>query len=453
MEGCRVKFQHRKIMSILCLVNLSFIFCSTCCPLFPEATQNESLGLLKYEVNDVYVGSLKHVIRIINSSPTTVKGELIVPLVKNETARHYVILQNTSLSKVNDSCGNMYLYMDDLTIGGGQVFRLELNYYVLSFSIQYLIDLSIVGNCDVNSEIYKKYTRPEQLIESNDSRMISLMHNLTDNIDDWHEKVLRIYNFAYSHINYEVQDEEMGALWALENRVGDCSEYSYLFVALCRAARIPARIQAGFAFHRSSETLEDGHMWAEYYLKNYGWIPVDVAWQLFDRIDDKHFSSIQSTPEVIPYANYIFDCKAEENNVEDEQLVSLRPCSTNVFDDSFAGNVARTVREKEQAKCTIFLGNILGTHLIFPSEVNRAEETLLEVEIQLQNAVDFWDENPKIAKLNAVNALRNIEETLQNAWMLIVKAFVIFISISIAIMLIASFFLKRIQIKHDRISA
>ncbi|TET63977.1 hypothetical protein E3J49_05320, partial [Candidatus Bathyarchaeota archaeon] len=166
-----MKLQHRKIMSILCLVNLSFIFCSTYCPLFPETTQNESLGLLKYEVNDVYVGSLKHVIRIINSSPTTVKGELIVPLVKNETARHYVTLQNTSLSKVNDSCGNIYLYMDDLTIGGGQVFRLELNYYVLSFSIQYLIDSSIVGKWDINSEIYKKYTMPEQLIESNDSRI------------------------------------------------------------------------------------------------------------------------------------------------------------------------------------------------------------------------------------------------------------------------------------------
>jgi len=418
--------------------------------------QKESLELLKFEIDSVYAGSLKHVITIVNRSPIPISGELLVPLIRNETARHYVILHNMSSSQtlhktfLNDSSGNKYLHWNNLTIGGMQAFSLELDYYVLSFSIHYLVNSSIVENYDKSSETYKKHVEPEELIESNNSTIISLAHNLTNNVDSWHEKAVRIYNFVYRHMHYEEQDEEKGALWALENGAGDCSEYSYLFVALCKAAGIPARIQAGFSFHRPRETLEDGHMWAEYYLENYGWIPVDVTWRLFDVIDDKHFSSIQSVPEVIPYANYFFDSEAEENNVTDEQIVSLTPCTTDVFGDSFIENVVKAIEKTSQAKFAIFWGKVFGTALIFSSKVEEVEQTFLQSEIQLQKAIAFWNENPKIAQSDAVKALKNVEETLQNAWMLIVKAFTIFIGITIGILLIGLFFPKRYQTKQDR---
>jgi len=423
---------------------------------FSEVMQKESLELLKYEIDYVYVGSLKHNITIVNHSPIPVSGELFVPLIRNETARHYVILHNISSSQtlhetfLNDSSGNRYFHLNNLKIDEEQTFSLELDYYVLSFSIHYLIDSSIVGNYDMSSETYKKYVEPEELIESDNSTIILLAHNLTNNVDSCHEKAVTIYNFVHRHMHYEEQNEEKGALWALENGAGDCSEYSYLFAALCKAAGIPARIQAGFAFHRASETLEDGHMWAEYYLENYGWVPVDVTWRLFDVIDDKHFSSIQSVPEVIPYANYFFDSKAEEDNVTDEQIISLTPCTTDVFGDSFIENVVKIIEKTSQAKSAIFLGKVFGTALIFPSEVEEVEQTFLESEIQLQNAVDFWNENSKIAESDAVKALENIEKTLQNAWMLIVKAFTIFIGITIVVLLTGLFFLKRYQTKQDR---
>ena len=422
---------------------------------FSEVIQKASLELLKFEIDYVYVGSLKHVITIVNHSPNTVTGELFVPLIRNETAHHYVILHNISSSQtlhktfLNDSSGNTYFHWNILKIGGKQKFSLELDYYVFSFNIHYLVNSSILENYDMNSETYKKYVEPEELIESNNSTIILLARNLTNNVDSWHEKAMRIYNFVYRYMHYAEQDEERGALWALENGAGDCSEYSYLFVALCRAAEIPARIQAGFAFHRASETLEDGHMWAEYYLENYGWIPVDVTWRLFDAIDDKHFSSIQSVPEPIPYTNYFFDSDAEEDNVEEKQLVSLTPCTTEVFGDNFIENVVKTIEKTSQARSAIFWGKVFGTALIFPSEIEEIEQTFLESQVQLQNAIDFWNENSKIAESDAVKALENVEETLQNAWMLIVKAFMIFIGITIVILLIGLFFLKRYQTKQD----
>lgn len=260
-----------------------------------------NLGSLKYVVNSVFIGELTHVIRITNPTQQRVDGvNLYVPLVRNETARHYVILHDVKSTRdyslISDGSGNRYIYWKNLAISQGQTFTVELDYSVLSFSLTYTVNSSMMGSYDKSSELYTKYTQPEELIESDNEKIIEKAQEITQGVDDPYVKARLIYNFVVSYLLYEIQEDEKGALWALENGKGDCSEYSYLFVALCRAAGIPARVQAGFAFHFVGQVLEGGHMWAEYYLENYGWMPVDATWQLFNVIDNKHFSSIRSIP-------------------------------------------------------------------------------------------------------------------------------------------------------------
>ena len=59
---------------------------------------------------------------------------------------------------------------------------------------------------------------------------------------------------------------DRGALYALKNKTGDCTEYAFLFVALCRASGIPARGVSGYICDRS-QILKPGayHDWAEFY--------------------------------------------------------------------------------------------------------------------------------------------------------------------------------------------
>ncbi|MGC9346104.1 MAG: transglutaminase-like domain-containing protein, partial [Candidatus Bathyarchaeales archaeon] len=342
-----MSLKRRHAITILYLVSVFFLYSFTFSH-FSAATHSENSSLLKYEVDDAFVGSLKHIIRIDNPTSERVIGKLFVPIIRNETARHYILYNITSLKDQltisKDNSGNIYACWSNVTIGEKQTFTVEINYYVLSFSIRYLINSSRIADYDKSSDLYKKYTQPEELIQSNNSKIVWKAQNITNGENNIHGKVFRIYNFVITHMSYVVQENEMGALWALENRTGDCSEYSYLFVALCRAAGIPARVQAGFAFHTSSETLKDGHMWAEYYLENYGWIPVDATWRQFDLIDKRHFSSIRSMSEVIPYANYFFNCTIGPEPA-DNQTVLLKPCSPSVFgDDFFAENVMEAIQ-------------------------------------------------------------------------------------------------------------
>jgi len=431
-------------------------FCSICILLSSSSIHLLSTKLyvgssdvLKYEVDEVFVGTLKHNILITNPTFNSVVGNLLVPLIRNETARHYAILYNVSSSKgkpviLNDDSGNLYASWNNIAIHGKETLTVELNYYILSLGTQYVIDSSLIEEYNKTSEFYKKFTQPEKLIESTNTDIISTAKNIVSNTTNPYEKVSKIYSFVVTHLRYVAQEEEKGAYWALKNGIGDCSEYSYLFVALCRAAGIPAKIQAGFAFHTINEILSDGHMWAEYYIENYGWIPLDATWRLFSTIDCTHFSSIQSLPKLTSYVNYVFN-STEPGVVNDEQSLKLQKCSSNVFDDasSFVENTYTTVQKINQVKFTIFLVKALGATLIFTSEALDIEQNLLDSQINLQKAIDSWNTAPQVAEANASEALKYAEHASQGAWMLIAKMFILLISIFAITIVCMLFFIKR----------
>jgi hypothetical protein len=399
-------------------------------------------SFLKFEVNNVFAGYLNHSINITNPSSQNVQdGKLIVPLIRNETARHQVAITNISSTigqplVSSDSSGNLYAHWNGIRLNRNQSLTVTISYSVLSFSVRYMIDENRVYDYNTSLDLYEKYTAPEPLIQSNNSQIISKVHNVTDKSTTIPESVSKIYSFVTKHLRYVIQDEERGAVWALENGVGDCSEYSYLFVAMCRAIGIPARVQAGFAFHYSSETLEDGHMWAEYYLENYGWIPVDATWQLFNMIDSRHFSAIGSIPEDTTYTNYVFDTTTDVP-LEDAQTIELQPYSSTITDNVFAKNTKKATENLNQAKIAAFIGKTLGTCWIFPSEVTHAEQNLLESKILLQEAIEQLNET------KATECIQKTSQATQDLNNILIKISTLYISIALIIMISALLILLR----------
>ncbi len=77
--------------------------------------------------------------------------------------------------------------------------------------------------------------------------------------------------------------ENKGAEYAVEKRVGDCTEHMYAFVALARVNGIPARGVAGFVVPNSAAILNsaDYHNWAEFF-DGKKWILVDSQKHVFD---------------------------------------------------------------------------------------------------------------------------------------------------------------------------
>jgi transglutaminase-like putative cysteine protease len=65
----------------------------------------------------------------------------------------------------------------------------------------------------------------------------------------------------------------------LAQRTGKCADISSVYVALARAAGVPAREVFGLRLGKPGETDISGghHCWAEFYLPGTGWVPVDPA--------------------------------------------------------------------------------------------------------------------------------------------------------------------------------
>jgi transglutaminase-like putative cysteine protease len=62
--------------------------------------------------------------------------------------------------------------------------------------------------------------------------------------------------------------------YMLETGFGDCGTQSMYFAALCRSLGIPARAIGGYQLLPG---VEGTHFWAEFYVPEYGWVPVDVT--------------------------------------------------------------------------------------------------------------------------------------------------------------------------------
>jgi len=109
-----------------------------------------------------------------------------------------------------------------------------------------------------------------------DSKLIdSLRKKLDiDDLEDW-EKVIWIHNWIKSNIrSYPGSSKRLSVEKTIISKNGNCWEVSDLFVTLCRKYGIPARQLGGWLYKKGK--INAGHAWAEVFLRNYGWIPMDA---------------------------------------------------------------------------------------------------------------------------------------------------------------------------------
>lgn len=126
----------------------------------------------------------------------------------------------------------------------------------------------------------KDFLGPEKYIESGHPRVRRLAETLQ--AMDKTRTAERIYRWVADHVQYAGYfPHNRGALYALTHRKGDCSEYMFLFAALCRAAGIPARCIAGYPLP-SSGILKpaDYHHWSEFFCEG-RWHIVDPQYRKF----------------------------------------------------------------------------------------------------------------------------------------------------------------------------
>jgi transglutaminase-like putative cysteine protease len=111
------------------------------------------------------------------------------------------------------------------------------------------------------------YLTAEKFIESDHPELQKLAQALKGNTVQL--TASNFHHWVADNLQYQGHTRRnRGALYALRYREGDCTEYSTLFAALCRAVGIPARCLSGFVCDRNMVLdSADYHNWAEFYME------------------------------------------------------------------------------------------------------------------------------------------------------------------------------------------
>lgn len=137
------------------------------------------------------------------------------------------------------------------------------------------------------------------------------------------EKARLIYQYVVSALKYDTNRfknggiERLGAVTVLNNPGSAvCMEFTDLFIALSRAAGVPARELDGFAYSQNrtlrplSLSPDLLHSWPEYFDEEKGWVMVDPTWEntsggvdYFNRFDLNHLVlAVKGVSSQIPSA-------------------------------------------------------------------------------------------------------------------------------------------------------
>lgn len=172
-----------------------------------------------------------------------------------------------------------------------------------------LYTASRVKNPFLDSSLRQKYTSSDKYWEKDNPQIRSkLAEILGSGTQGNSEKVKLIYHYTVNSLKYNkerINDniERFGAVTALNNPTeAVCMEFTDLFIALARAAGIPARELDGYAYSANSTlrplslNKDILHAWPEYWDDNRGWVMVDPTWEnttggvdYFNKLDLNHF--------------------------------------------------------------------------------------------------------------------------------------------------------------------
>jgi len=168
---------------------------------------------------------------------------------------------------------------------------------------------------DESDPQYILYTRPERFIEVSDPEIADLADQVAGDETNPYLMARSFYDYIVDNAKYNLLGQGLaGAKELCTSGTGECGDYSALFVALCRAKGIPARPIVGYW---AISGIDQTHVWAEFYVEPFGWIPVDpTIGQIESDKRDYYFSNMDNQRVILNKGfNITLDPRGPDNYI------------------------------------------------------------------------------------------------------------------------------------------
>ncbi len=241
-----------------------FLFASLTVPCWSltSYSNEEKNGLIRYANPRRY--QAKHQATFMNSDQKLTSVEIWLPCPRSwpEQTVHAIKASHGAkrLPDITDSMNIARFEIRDDLPGEGQALTATLEHQITARAIQ------VDGKALMRSAFrafrqdreFRKYTRPEAKMEITEKDIASKAEKLRGKRRPAASIARDTYDWILGRTSYRDLQGFRGAKFCLSEGVGNCGDYTALFVALCRAAGVPARPVIGIWADRRNGWLPSG---------------------------------------------------------------------------------------------------------------------------------------------------------------------------------------------------
>jgi transglutaminase-like putative cysteine protease len=228
------------------------------------------------DLGPLYAKETKLVVNISysNSSPHEIKGikhYITIPPNTFYQQRTGIIIRNIDKYELHQHKNNIDHYLSfEFDLPPSVSVKREIIFAIkrLTHSFSYQSHL----RSEIDSSL-RKYLLPSANIESDAREIKAIADLIARENTTLEEQIEMAYAFPAAYLDFS-QQHSTSALQAIHSGKGDCTEYAYLFVALCRNLSIPARVISGFFFRKNNIFTQPNHHASEISLTGQEWVPV-----------------------------------------------------------------------------------------------------------------------------------------------------------------------------------
>src|SRR6056297_882372 len=154
-------------------------------------------------------------------------------------------------------------------------YSLSHTYWFDRYSIRTDINARDVGEYDQERKLYTHYTQPNMFIPSDNENIAAVAASRAGRSGNPYRRAYALFEYIIDQIEYDPGFRYDSLEECIDSGRGDARDYGLLFVAMARSIGIPARPVAGLIVY--GDKLTRRHVWAEFYVPQLGWVPVDPA--------------------------------------------------------------------------------------------------------------------------------------------------------------------------------
>lgn len=259
-----------------------------------------TLGTKKYSDKKTYLIHLNTDIDDINSKSNTTLS-LHVPRPVKNSRQPFVQMTECAPEPVFENYQDTVIHQTELSKTSSKKLTFTHNFVVEDYAVQTKVNVKNVKPFAAKSRVlYTAFTKPDEVIASEDEDFIGLAKKIVKKETNPYLQAKIIYEYMLENFAVTKKLRKPGSEVKdlLEDKKGDSYDFAIVYTTLLRALKIPCLPVAGILV--DSDMRAFSHWWSEFYIENFGWIPVDIA--LGSGLEYKSFKNVED-PKTFYFGN------------------------------------------------------------------------------------------------------------------------------------------------------